>query len=163
MDPSAHQTHPEIKPPIRLMERLETWGYISVGLSFLILGMAVFAHGWILFLLNLANLAKAALALLNDLLLVVILLELFRTIVNFLKTRAISLEPFLHVGIIAAVRKVLTVGAEMVLSGEPDPMRFNQYLWDVGIHGVVVVALVLGLYLYRTTRPMEDSGSGFHP
>ena len=159
MDHFPHQPHPEVKPPISLMERLETWGYISVGLSFLILGMAVFAHGWIQFILNMGNLAKAVLVLLNDLLLVVILLELFRTIVNFLKTRAISLEPFLHVGIIAAVRKVLTVGAEMVLSGEPDPARFNQYLLDVGVHGVVVVALVLGLYLYRTTRPGEDSGS----
>lgn len=163
MDAPTRQTHPDIKSPISLMERLETWGYLSVGLSFLILGMAVFAHGWVQFALNVDNLAKAVLVLLNDLLLVVILLELFRTIVNFLKTRAISLEPFLHVGIIAAVRKVLTVGAEMVLSGQPDPMRFNQYLWDVGVHGVVVVALVLGLYLYRTTRSTEDSGFGSHP
>ncbi len=82
----------------------------------------------------------------------VILLELFRTIVNFLKTGEISLEPFLHVGIIAAVRKILTVGAEMVLVDSVDETRFTQYLFDVGVHGAVVLALVTGLYFYRAPR-----------
>jgi uncharacterized membrane protein (DUF373 family) len=135
------------------MERLETYGYVSVGVSFLILGMAVFAYGWFEFLQAVQdNVPRAVLVLLNDLLLVVILLELFHTIVNFLKTREISLEPFLHVGIIAAVRKILTVGAEMVLVETIDHERFNQYLWDIGVHGLVVLALVIGLYLYRATR-----------
>lgn len=102
---------------IDFMERLETYGYISVGISFLLLGMAVFVYGWWEFAETATNhVPKAILVLLNDLLLVVILLELFRTIVNFLKTGEISLEPFLHVGIIAAVRKILTVGAEMALA-----------------------------------------------
>lgn len=135
------------------MERLETYGYLSVGLSFLLLGMAVFAFGWWEFSRTLDDhLPRAVLVLLNDLLLVVILLELFHTIVNFLKTREISLEPFLHVGIIAAVRKILTVGAEMVLADSIDSARFNQYLFDVGVHGGVVLALVSGLYFYRASR-----------
>lgn len=138
---------------VGLMERLETYGYVSVGVSFLILGMAVFAYGWFEFLQAVQdNVPRAVLVLLNDLLLVVILLELFHTIVNFLKTREISLEPFLHVGIIAAVRKILTVGAEMVLVETIDHERFNQYLFDIGVHGLVVLALVTGLYLYRATR-----------
>lgn len=138
---------------IEFMERLETYGYISVGLSFLLLGMAVFVYGWWEFArMSTEHVPKAVLVLMNDLLLVVILLELFRTILNFVKTGEISLEPFLHVGIIAAVRKILTVGAEMVFAETIDPTRFNQYLLDVGVHGVVVVALVAGLYLYRAPR-----------
>ncbi len=138
---------------VELMERLETYGYVSVGVSFLILGMAVFAYGWFDFIQSIqGDVPRAVLVLLNDLLLVVILLELFHTIVNFLKTREISLEPFLHVGIIAAVRKILTVGAEMVLMETIDHERFNQYLFDVGVHGLVVLALVTGLYFYRATR-----------
>ena len=146
-------TTKEVPPPLRIMERLETYGYLSVGISFLLLGMVVFAHGWFLFARSAAdNLARAALGLLNDLLLVVILLELFRITVDFLKTRAISLEPFLYIGIIAAVRKVLTIGAEMVLAGEVSSNRFTQYLLDVAVHGGVIIALVIGLYLYRRTR-----------
>lgn len=136
-----------------LMERLETYGYISVGLSFLLLGMAVFVYGWWEFAETATeHMPKAILLLMNELLLVVILLELFRTIVNFLKTGEISLEPFLHVGIIAAVRKILTVGAEMVLMENVNETRFTQYLLDVGVHGAVILALVTGLYFYRATR-----------
>ena len=142
---------------LRIMERLETYGYLSVGISFLTLGMAVFAYGWLRFASSATdNLPRAALGLLNDLLLVVILLELFRITVDFLKTRAISLEPFLYIGIIAAVRKVLTIGAEMVLAGEVSATRFTQYLLDVAVHGGVIIALVIGLYLYRRTRVAES-------
>jgi len=138
---------------IEFMERLENWGYISVGVSFLLLGMAVFVYGWWEFAkMATEDVPKAILVLLNDLLLVVILLELFRTVVHFLKTGEISLEPFLHVGIIAAVRKILTVGAEMVLADTIDELRFTQYLFDVGVHGAVVLALVAGLYFYRAPR-----------
>jgi len=141
-------------PPLDIMERLEKYGYISVGVSFLILGMAVFVYGWAHFAQTVTdNLPRAVLVLLNDLLLVVILLELFRTILNFLKTHSITLEPFLQVGIIASLRKVLTLSAEMVLTGETSSTRFTQYLLDVGVHGGVVVALVLALYLYRTSQP----------
>ena len=149
MSPVADQ-----HPPLDIMERLEKYGYISVGVSFLILGMAVFVYGWAHFAQTVGdNLPRAVLVLLNDLLLVVILLELFRTILNFLKTHSITLEPFLQVGIIASLRKVLTLSAEMVLTGETGSTRFTQYLLDVGVHGGVVVALVLALYLYRTSRP----------
>ena len=149
MNPVANQ-----RAHLDIMERLEKYGYISVGISFLILGMAVFLYGWVHFAQGVAdNLPRAVLVLLNDLLLVVILLELFRTIVNFLKTHTITLEPFLQVGIIAALRKVLTLSAEMVMAGETNSTRFNQYLLDVGVHGAVVVALVLALYLYRTSQP----------
>jgi len=39
----------------------------------------------------------ATIALLNDLLFVIILLELFRTVLGFLQYDRIRLEPFLHV------------------------------------------------------------------
>lgn len=150
-------TTEKAQPPLRLMERLETYGYLSVGISFLLLGMAVFAHGWFQFARSVTdNVPRSAMVLLHDLLLVVILLELFRITVDFLKTRAISLEPFLYIGIIAAVRKVLTIGADTVLAGEVPAIRFNQYLLDVAVHGGVIIALVIGLYLYRRTRIVES-------
>ncbi|MBI3609097.1 MAG: phosphate-starvation-inducible PsiE family protein [Nitrospirae bacterium] len=135
---------------LRLMERLEKYGYITAGLSFLILGMVVFTYGWFEFLIGFkANLPRAVLVLMNELLLVVILLELFRTIINFLQSRTISLEPFLHVGIIASVRRLLTIGAEITLQVEVSPVRFNQYLLDALVNVGVILALVFALYLYR--------------
>ncbi len=132
------------------MERLEKYGYVTAGISFLFLGMVVFVYGWFEFLLGLqGNLSRAVLVLMNDLLLVVILLELFRTIINFLKSRTISLEPFLHVGIIASVRRLLTIGAEMTLQAGIAADRYNQYLFDELVNVGVILVLVFALFLYR--------------
>jgi uncharacterized membrane protein (DUF373 family) len=112
--------------------------------------MVVFVYGWYGFALGFTgNLSRAVLVLMNDLLLVVILLELFRTVINFLKSRTISLEPFLHVGIIASVRRLLTIGAEMTLQSGIAADRFNQYLFDELVNVGVILVLVFALFLYR--------------
>src|SRR5947208_15539075 len=97
---------------IAWMETLDGLGYITAGFSFLLLGMVVFAQAWCTFLKTLSSgVLPAALTLIHDLLLVGILLELFRTIINFLKTHIITLEPFLYSCILASPRRILTTGA----------------------------------------------------
>jgi uncharacterized membrane protein (DUF373 family) len=137
-------------PQLRLMEWLEKYGYVTAGVSFLVLGMVVFFYGWFEFLTGFReNVPRAVLVLMNELLLVVILLELFRTVINFMKSRTISLEPFLYVGIIASVRRLLTIGAEITLQVEVPEIRFNQYLFDAMVNVGVVLALVAALYIHR--------------
>src|SRR5437879_12067017 len=93
---------------IAWMETLDGLGYITAGFSFLLLGMVVFAHAWYTFLTTLASGAlPAALTLIHDLLLLVILLELFRTILNFLKNYVITLQPYLYICIISSTRRIL--------------------------------------------------------
>ena len=41
------------------------------------------------------------------------LLELFRTILRFLETDTLRVEPYLAVGIIACIRRMLTASAEL--------------------------------------------------
>jgi uncharacterized membrane protein (DUF373 family) len=152
-EPSLMRAATEIQRPVKFMEALEKYGYLSAGLSFLLLGMAVFAYGWVSFARSFQQgLPAAVLGLMNDLLLVVILLELFRTVINFLKDRTISLEPFLHVGIIAAVRRVLTIGAQMAVTTQIPPEEFRLLLLDILVNAGVVLALVVGLYVNRLAR-----------
>jgi len=132
------------------METLDGLGYITAGFSFLLLGMVVFAHAWYAFVTTLASgVLPAALTLIHDLLLVVILLELFRTIINFLKTHVITLEPFLYICIIASTRRILTTGAETAYSENLTTEVFHRYLLDVGVNVLVIVALVLAVFLVR--------------
>jgi uncharacterized membrane protein (DUF373 family) len=96
------------------METLDGLGYITTGFSFLLVAMVVFAHSWYVFILSVRSQAvPSVLALVHDLLLVIILLELFRTIINFLKTKVITLEPFLYICVIASTRRILTTGAQI--------------------------------------------------
>src|SRR5437773_10626904 len=143
---------------IAWMETLDGLGYITAGLSFLLLGMVVFAHAWYTFLKTLASgVLPAALTLIHDLLLVVILLELFRTIINFLKTHIITLEPFLYICIIASTRRILTTGAETAYSKDLTQEVFHQYLLDIGVNVLVIVALVFAVYMAskRTAPPLS--------
>ena len=135
---------------IKWMETLDGLGYITAGFSFLVLGMVVFAHAWYTFVTRVASgVLPAALSLIHDLLLVVILLELFRTIINFLKTHVITLEPFLYICIIASTRRILTTGAETAYSENLTTEVFHRYLLDVGVNVLVIVALVFAVFLAR--------------
>ena len=100
----------------------------------------------------------AAITLINDLLLVIILLELFRTVLGFLQSDRIRLEPFLHVGVIASVRRILTAGAELSHLQDISPETFRNYMMDLGLHVVVILVLMIALYLIRKTEaPVPSS------
>ncbi len=140
-----------LKDVLTRMEWLDRWGYITAGFSLLILGMLIFAHSWYRFI-HVAlkvGLLPAGLQLLNDLLLVIILLELFRTVVRFLQTEVLALEPYLAVGIIACIRRVLTASAELSHQGEITAELFNRYLLDVGMNVAVIMVLILAVFLVR--------------
>ncbi|HEY3198500.1 MAG TPA: phosphate-starvation-inducible PsiE family protein [Nitrospirales bacterium] len=139
------------------METLDGMGYVTAGFSFLVLGMIVFTHAWYAFITTFAKgVLPAVLAMIHDLLLVVILLELFRTIINFLKTYVITLEPFLYIGIIASTRRILTTGAE-AYSENLSQGQFERYLQDVGLNVLVIVALVFAVYLARKRPPLDGN------
>jgi uncharacterized membrane protein (DUF373 family) len=136
---------------VNWMEWLDRWGYVTAGLSLLILGMLIFVHSWYVFVLAAthAGLLVAGLRLLNDLLLVIILLELYRTVIRFLQTGILALEPYLAVGIIACTRRILTASAELSHSPEITNELFDRYIWDVGLNVVVIMVLVIAVYLVR--------------
>jgi uncharacterized membrane protein (DUF373 family) len=143
------------------MEWLDVWGYVTAGLSLLILGMLIFVQSWYTFInaASHSSLLPAGLRLLNDLLLVIILLELYRTVIRFLQTGILALEPYLAVGIIACTRRILTAGAELSHLPEVTPDLFNRYLMDVGLNVAVIMVLVVGVFMVRNKPVSAQAGS----
>lgn len=141
------------------MEWLDVWGYVTAGFSLLILGMLIFAQSWYMFLTvaTKTSLLPAGLRLLNDLLLVIILLELYRTVIRFLQTGILALEPYLAVGIIACTRRILTASAELSHLPEVTDPLFNRYLMDVGLNVAVIMVLVIGVYTVRKRPEPQPS------
>jgi len=138
------------------MEWLDRLGYLTAGFSLLVLGMLIFSHAWFVFVTKAGQigLLSSGLKLLNDLLLVIILLELFRTVIRFLQTEILDLEPYLAVGIIACTRRVLTASAELSHLPSMTDTQFYQYLMDVGLNVTVIMVLTIGVFLIRK-RPAE--------
>ena len=132
------------------MEWFEEWGYLTASLSFLVLGMFTFVYGWYAFFTSLTTgVVGAALHLTNNLLFVVILLELFRTLLNFLKSHVVTLEPFLVVGVIAGIRKILTGGAQVAQLEVMADETFNRHLIDLGANLLIIITLVIAYFFYR--------------
>ncbi len=140
-----------IKRSLTWLEWLDSWGYITAGLSLLVLGMVIFAQSWIVFLQRAtqSNLHPAGLKLLNDLLLVIILLELFRTVIRYLKTDVLLLEPYLAFGIIACIRRILTASAELAHLPEITAEMFTRYLLDVALNVGVIMVLIFAVFILR--------------
>jgi uncharacterized membrane protein (DUF373 family) len=83
----------------------------------------------------------------NDLLFVVIVLELLRTVIAHLAEGGFQARSFLVVGIIAAVRHIIDVGARLTLvSGESGPEFYRSQV-ELAVGAGVVLALALGLLL----------------
>lgn len=146
---------------IGMMEALDGFGYFTTGLSFLTVSMVLFVRAWYAFAVSVGEDAvPAILGLVHDLLLVIILLELFRTTINFLKTRVITLEPFLYICVIASTRRILTTGAQVSYMDELTDLMFNRYLMDLGANVLVAVILIIALYFSRrTTLPAMNEGT----
>ncbi len=144
-----------------VMEWLDRLGYLTAGFSLLVLGMLIFAHAWYTFVAKAGEigLLPSGLKLLNDLLLVIILLELFRTVIRFLQTEILDLEPYLAVGIIACTRRVLTASAELSHLPSMSETQFYQYLMDVGLNVAVIMVLVVGVFLVRKRPAQAAAGS----
>jgi uncharacterized membrane protein (DUF373 family) len=84
---------------------------------------------------------------LNGVLFIVITLEVLRTIVVRFEGGGFQLQPFLVIGIISAVRHILTVGAQLSLVGEQLPLA--RTMTELGVNAAVVLALAVALVLVR--------------
>jgi uncharacterized membrane protein (DUF373 family) len=88
----------------------------------------------------------------NDILFVVIILEIMRTVIVRFTDGVFQLDNFLIIGVIAAVRHILTVGASLTMEKERTTEYFNRALMEMGVNTGIVLALVFALFLARAAR-----------
>ncbi len=95
----------------------------------------------------------------NSILFVIIVMEILRTVIAHFDDAGLQLKPFLIIGIISAVRHILTVGAQASLgAAEHGPDEFRQAQVELGVNATVVIALVVGLVLvWRSERVAGES------
>jgi uncharacterized membrane protein (DUF373 family) len=99
--------------------------------------------------------AERVTAAVNGVLFVIIVLELLRTVLAHFEEAGFQLKPFLVIGIISAVRHILTVGAQLSLGSEKgDAFRHAQI--ELGVSAGVVLALVIGLVLVHRSGAAAD-------
>lgn len=88
----------------------------------------------------------------NDVLFIVIILEILRTVISRFTDGVYQLDKFLIIGVIAAVRHILTVGASLTLESTKSDEAFRRSIYEMGLNAAIVIALVFALYLSKAAH-----------
>src|ERR1700730_14666994 len=136
--------------------------YASVGLLLAAAGILVLAgtaSGLVRELHHGAGAVDVAVLLLDRVLLALIVAELLYTLRFVVRTHEIAVEPFLYIGLIAVVRRILIVTAQLE-RGAPSGRALTNVLLEFGILGLLVPALAVAVYLVsRSRRPPVHRGT----
>lgn len=147
--------------PTWLLEGLTTIeDLVYLGVALVLIGVAVaglyntvdsllHSHG--------AEFGTVATNAVNGVLFVVIVLEIFRTLVNHLEAGGFQLRPFLVIGVISAVRHILLVGAQSI---SDETHVFNHTQIELGVNAGVALVLVIALVLLHRAGMTSDIDDG---
>lgn len=125
--------------------------YIALGVLLSVSAVAVLVHGG-------ADLARAAtkgfdtaaiVSLLDRILLALMIVELLYTVQISFREHALVPEPFLLVALIAAVRRILVITAELGAQSRPSEDLVRLMMWELALLTALVVVFVGSLVILR--------------
>ena len=129
---------------------LEDVVYVALGILLALSAIGLLVHGGIDLVRALPRLdVRAVVALLDQILLALMIVELLYTVKVSFREHTLVAEPFLLVALIAAVRRILVITAEFSAQTRPDDRLFRQVLAELGLLTVLVLALVASVVILR--------------
>jgi uncharacterized membrane protein (DUF373 family) len=106
--------------------------------------------------------AAQTLKVLNELLIVLMLVEILHTVRISIRSQVLVTEPFLVVGLIASIRRILVVTLEAATltkegawTTEGASGIFHSSMIELGLLGVLILVLVVSITILRRYAPME--------
>ena len=135
---------------LRLLLRLsEDLAHYAVAVLLLVLAVIVLYHTGAALLQADSAFSSRVISGIDGVLFVIIVIELMQTVLAHFEHTGFQLKPFLIIGIISAVRHILTIGARLTLAGDVGGSAFRQSQIELGVETGVVLGLVVGLLLVR--------------
>lgn len=160
---SDKSTGREVKePPVRELRLAEILGlserivyYVAAVALLVTVGMLFVSAGDSILRVPEVGPLETALEVLDRVLLIFIFAELLGTISTIVREREVKAEPFLLIGLIAVVRRILgvTVSIEQSL-GTPE---FTSLLLELGVLTGLVLTLTTALYFTRRMEGRRES------
>ncbi len=151
--PVIHHTHIR-----RFVLRFLSWSedvlYGLLALAFVATALWVLIHAFLT--ANGTNAESIVATTLDSLMVVLMIVELLHTILLFLRTHKFRHEPFLVVGIIAGIRRLLVITAQETASKSP---HTHSYLWDLAVTTLVILGLAWALKMTAGKYAWDESSS----
>jgi phosphate starvation-inducible membrane PsiE len=100
------------------------------------------------------SIGHEAIEILNSVLLVMMTMEIVYTVAISLESHTLVAEPFLIIGTIAAIRRMLVISATSTET-EHDPGIFHNTLIELGLLAATVIALSVAIWILRHSSKMR--------
>lgn len=129
--------------------------YVGLGVLLSVSALVLLIASTVSFSTDLVHgaLPTAIVGLLDRLLLTLMIVELLYTVQVSFREHALVPEPFLIVGLVAAVRRILVVTAELTgVEGRTDD-AFRVSMIELGVLAAMILVLVLSLVMLRSRHP----------
>jgi len=150
----AHSS-PEVasRPPL---ERF-VYGFLvfleyAIVLSLLLIAATVLGRTVFSFFSHWGGFPETVVEAIDGILVVVILLDIARTVLAHLRTSTFPVRPFLVIGILAGVRDILSASARLTFGSSLRGSNFTHTLISLSLGVGVVVLLSFSLLLLRISR-----------
>jgi hypothetical protein len=168
MTDEKHDRNPKVGPwPKRAA--------VGLGLSesavLVLIGISLVAVAVVLLYAGMYDLSQAvrlgppgieehAIDILNVVLLVMMTMEIVYTVAVSLQSHTLNAEPFLIIGMIAGIRRMLVITATST-QHEGNPDQFRNMLIELGLIAATVVALALAILILRYSTFRFDKPTKF--
>lgn len=141
-----------------LLERAEHYIYLGAGYILVIAaaGLLIAAVVEVTRTALAGQFAEAIVHLLDRVLLALMLAEIIYTVGRIARTQQLETEPFLIVGIIAAIRRMLIITAESASHVDLSDPHFQAALAELGLLAIIILLLAWSMRLLRGEKQRDD-------
>jgi len=139
----------------RAFTRVEDVVYVGLGLLLAASAVALLVNAGVLFaqMVTEGALAGRFVTVLDQLLLVLMIVEVLYTVQVSFREHALVPEPFLVVGLIAGIRRVLVLTAQLSELTEKNAEGLRNAMLELALLTVLILALVGALGIVRRRAP----------
>jgi phosphate starvation-inducible membrane PsiE len=152
--------------PIVTPEHARPWGvahYLALAERFVLIMIAVVLSALAVLLLGAGVIALVqavmagsirdqAIEILDTVLLVMMTMEIVYTVTLSLESHTLVAEPFLVIGAIAAIRRMLVITAESTKLEVSNPDAFRNTLIELFLLAIIVIAMAASIYILRRSQ-----------
>ena len=138
--------------PIKYVDLVEDIFHAILALSLFVIGLGAFYYSIKRLIETTPFFPNGMIQGVNDILFIVIILEILRTVISRFTDGVYQLDKFLIIGVIAAVRHILTVGASLTLESSKSDSAFERALFEMGLNALIVIALVFAIFLSKAAH-----------
>jgi uncharacterized membrane protein (DUF373 family) len=138
--------------PLKYVDLIEDVFHAILALALFVIGVGAFFFSIKRLLETAPFFPNGMIQGVNDILFIVIILEILRTVISRFTDGVYQLDKFLIIGVIAAVRHILTVGASLTLESGKSDQAFERAIYEMALNAGIVVALVFAIFLSKSAH-----------